>query len=143
MCGRKRNTSGDYQLYSNYIDYRGTDDYAVTARINRSSAEERKLVEELSPVDGELLITFIERTSLGIEKVCENGIKHHLFGTKKVWACHTSSRYCFICVMAQYVSTLGALWITLREVMPEEEVRRYHINVDNSAEIPRISIEYK
>lgn len=117
MCGRKRNTSGDYAAYQNYRDYRNINDYAMTARINRTSVEERKIMEELLPVDGELLTTYIKRSSVAEQKLTEHSIQHHLYGTKKVWACHTSSRYCFICTMAQYVNVHRALWNSLADVI--------------------------
>jgi hypothetical protein len=136
MCGRKRNTSGDYVAYNNYTDYRNINDYAMTARINRTSAEDRKIMEELLPIDGEPLDNYIERTNIAEQKLTEHAIQHHLYGTKRVWSCHTSSRYCFICTMAQYINTTRSILMMMKDL----EKTKYIINVDNSQEPPLLSI---
>lgn len=137
MCGRKKNTSGDYVAYQNYTDYRNTNDYAMTQRINRGSSEERKIMEELLPVSGEKLTTFLKRTEIGEQKLIEHSIQHHLYGTKRVWSCHTSSRYCFICTTSQYLNVNRSLFISLQELITLENII---INVDNSQNPPLISL---
>jgi hypothetical protein len=129
VCGRPRNTSGDTVKYNNYTDFRNHDDYAMTARINRTSSEERKIMDELSPISGENLKTFIKRTSLAERKLTEYAVTHHLYGTKRVWSCHTSSRYCFICTMAQYIEVNRMVL----EHIPKPE--NYIINIDDDGKI--------
>lgn len=130
-CGRRKNTSGDYVAYNNYTDYRGTDNYAMTARINRGvSPEERHIMEELQPMDEELLSNYIKRTEIAEHNLCKYSIQHHLYGTKKVWACHTSSRYCFICVLVQFVNVTRAIF----QFIGEEEAKKIVIHVRDDPE---------
>ncbi len=124
MCGRKKNTSGEYVMYQNYKDFRKIDDYAMTARINRTQTEDRKIMEELQPMDGEFLSNYIKRTELAEQKLIEYSINHHLYGTKRVWSCHTSSRYCFICTMAQYLQNNRSILLSL-----EKSTERYQIKI--------------
>ena len=140
MCGRKKNTSGEYTMYQNYRDFRNAPDYAMTARINRTQTEDRKIMEELLPVDQETLSTYLERTDIAESKLIEYSINHHLFGTKRVWSCHTSSRYCFICTLCQYLNSQRALYNSLKEIV---DTTQLIINVDNSTEIPTLSLSAK
>ncbi len=103
VCGRKRNTSGSTVQYNNYTDLRDTADYATTARINRSDGVTRKTLDEMSPMENENLQTYIERTSIAETKLVEWSIHHHIYGTKSTWACHKTSRECFICLLCQQV----------------------------------------
>ncbi len=134
---KNRNTSGETRLYQNYNDMRNTNDYAMTSRINRTSAEERKIMEELLPVDGELLTTYIQRTDIAESKLCEHSIQHHLFGTKRTWSCHTSSRYCFICTLAQYINVNRSLYNSLQEIGVLDNII---INIDNSTDTPTLTL---
>lgn len=136
VCGKKRNTSGGVVAYSNYRDMRYTDDYAMTSRINRTSAEERKIMEELLPIDGESLDNFVKRTAIAEQKLVEHAVAHHLYGTKRVWSCHTTSRYCFICTMAQFIECTRAILMSFQNV---EDVL---IRVDDSEMPPKISLDY-
>ncbi len=141
-CGKRRNTSGDPVTYQNYNDYRGMMDgnYSQTSRIQRSNPEERKLMTELNPVDGETLTNFIKRTDIAENEVIKYAIQHHLFGTRKgAWACHTTTRYCFICVTAQFLNICRTLFTQLPpeitdnfilEVFDDEE-NNTHINLIN------------
>jgi hypothetical protein len=115
VCHKRKNTSGDPVIYQNYVDQRQVDDYAMTARINRTSSEDRKIMDELLPMDGELLANYIKRSDIAASKLTKYSVNHHLYGTKRVWSCHTSSRYCFICTMAQSLEVLRALYTTLEK----------------------------
>jgi hypothetical protein len=137
MCGRRKNTSGDYTAYNNYTDYRNTNDYAMTARISRTSSEDRKIMEELLPIDGEPILNFIQRTDIAESKLTQYSVQHHLYGTKRVWSCHTSSRYCFICTMAQYINVNRAIYKSLSEIT---DLTNIVIQVDNTTDIPTISL---
>ena len=123
QCGRPRNTSGQPRMYQNYNDYRGEDDYAVTSRINRTSAEQRKIMEELLPYDTQLLSDWLKQAEIAEEQLTKNAVHHHLYGTKKAWACHTTSRYCFICVMAQYINTHRSIYMLLGEKYDLAKIR--------------------
>ncbi len=112
-CGKKRNSSGDVVAYQNYTDYRGFSDYATTKRITHEEAKQ-KYMEELHPIDNETLQAFFKRTSKHIIELNEYSSQHHLVGTKKgAWQCHTSSRYCFICVQIQLTNLLNVIIETL------------------------------
>lgn len=137
-CGRKKNTSGQYVAYNNYTDYRNINDYAMTARINRTSAEDRKIMEELLPMDNEPLDNYIQRSAIAEQKLTEHAIQHHLYGTKRVWSCHTSSRYCFICTMAQYININRSLFMMLKDL---EKTKDFIIHIDNTSDPPSIFLE--
>lgn len=130
VCGKKRNTSGDVALFNNYTDFRGTADYALTSRISRTNPSERKLMEELQPIDGEELTTFIKRTDIAEEKLNEYSIAQHLWLTKKgVWACHSGSRYCFICTLVQLNNCNKAFLSILPSII---DISNLRIRVDTS-----------
>jgi hypothetical protein len=137
-CGRKRNSSGEYTAYNNYTDYRNTSDYSMTARINRTQSSDRKIMEELLPINGEPILTYLARTDIAETKLTEYSIQHHLYGTKRVWSCHTSSRYCFICTLAQYVNTNRTLFKSLKDII---DLTNIIIIVDDSTDIPTISLQ--
>lgn len=137
MCGRRKNTSGDYVMYSNYTDLRGASDYATTSRISRTSSSDIKLMEELLPVNGELLTNYLKRTEIAETKLVEHSIYQHLFGTKQTWACHTSSRYCFICTLSQYVGVHKALWQSLSDVIDITDLK---ISIDDNTIPPKLSL---
>ena len=119
-------------MYQNYRDFRNIDDYAMTARLSRTSSEDRKIMEELLPINEEPLWNFIKRTEIAEQKLVEHAINHHLYGTKRVWSCHTSSRYCFICTMAQYINVTRSLFLS----MPEEEIKKFYISVTEQPDSP-------
>jgi hypothetical protein len=138
QCGRKRNTTGDPIKFQNYEDMRSSSDYAMTSRIRRADPQQRKIMEELMPVDEELLLTYIKRTDIATNELCKYGVHQHLFGTKREWSCHTTSRYCFICTMAQFIDTMRGI-LTM---IPQEKLSDLHIQVDNDPEsiYPRIQL---
>ncbi len=102
-CGKERNTTGDVEEFQNYHNYDNEQDYSRTAPMIPRS-KEAHILEELKPVENEELITWIQRTNLGINKSSEHGIYHHIFGTRKTWPCHTTNRYCIVCLPNQYIN---------------------------------------
>ncbi len=129
-CGKKRNTSGDVVAYQNYTDYRGFSDYATTKRITHEEAKQ-KYMEELNPLDNERLDAFFLRTSKHIQQLNEYSSQHHLVGTKKgAWQCHTSSRYCFICVQIQLTNLLQSIIDTLPVIVDFKEIS-FKTNIDD------------
>ncbi len=109
----KRNTTGDlvrppYQNYSEQDDYTRRQHY-------QSNDMERKFMQEFFPINGEPLTNYISRTNLSSEKIIESSVHKHLYGGKKVWPCHTTSRYCPICILAQQVEQLRQIITTLAE----------------------------
>lgn len=126
LCGKPRNTSGDVVKFPNYNDLRNNNDYSLTGRVNRSDPETRKIMEELNPIDGENLDNFIQRTIIAEEKLCEYSMQHHMYGTKKAWACHTTSRYCFICTLVQFVNVHRMIL----ETYPEPTKKKLKIGDD-------------
>ncbi len=121
-CGKKRNTSGEVVAYQNYTDYRGFSDYATTRRITHEE-NKQKYMEELHPLSGETLLAFFKRTQTHIQQLNEYSIQHHLVGTKKgAWQCHTSSRYCFICVQVQLTNLLCSIIETLPQLRKLEKL---------------------
>ncbi len=109
----KRNTSGElvrppYQNYSEQDDYSRHQHYAPNDM-------ERKFMQEFFPIDKESLTNYIARTNLSSQKIIESSVHKHLYGGKKVWPCHTTSRYCPICILAQQVEQLRQLIIAISE----------------------------
>lgn len=143
MCGRPKNTSGEYTMYQNYKDFRNTPDYAMTARINRSSAEDRKIMEELLPTNNENVITFLQRSDLASSKLIEYSINHHLYGTKRVWSCHTTSRYCFICTLSQFLNILRSTLSSISDLVDLTKLYFKITQQDNPDEDPTFTIYSK
>ena len=142
MCGRKRNTSGEVVMYSNYTDLRNSDDYAMVSRIQRTSKEERKIMEELNPVDGENLITFLKRNDTAEFELCKYAIHRHLFGTKKTWPCHTTTRYCLVCTLVQVVSVNRALWESMFKLKDMSKMKIQVNDLDNNQgqDLPKLAL---
>ncbi len=80
----------------------------MTAKFKRPlDKHEKKFLEELNPVNGEELATYLKRSDLSASNVCGYGHSQHLWGTSKgEWACHRTSRYCFICTQIQHIQIL-------------------------------------
>ncbi len=134
-CGKKRNTSGDIVAYQNYTDYRGFSDYATTRRISHEEVKQ-KYMEELHPLDGERLQDFFKRTSKHIQQLNEYSSQHHLVGTKKgAWQCHTSSRYCFICVQIQLTNLLTVIIDNISEIQNRTFRVNQHEGKSNTFEL--------
>lgn len=144
QCGKKRNTSGDVVMFNNYTDQRGTSDYSLTSKIGYASDDrikpKMKLMDELHPIDGEKLLTYLKRTEIGEIELSTYSIAQHLWLTKKgVWACHSSSRYCFICNLVQFNNVNRAIFETLQQLT---DISKYYIKVDHTdpEHPPKLSI---
>ncbi len=121
-------------MYTNYNDYRNDSNapYSMTARINRSPEIARKFMEELQPVNDEMLTNFYTRTEIAEKELVSYGIHQHLYGTKRVWSCHTSSRYCFICTKAQYIDIHRSINTQLLKLCPDLQRVRITLTVVNN-----------
>ncbi len=131
ICGRKRNTTGDVQKFQNYQDYTTDgDNYAMTAKFKRPlDKHEKKFLEELNPVNGESLITYMKRSDLSASNVCGYGHSQHLWGTSKgEWACHRTSRYCFICTQIQHIQMLR---IMIQAIYTQNPKIDLHFDIQN------------
>ena len=129
ICGRKRNTTGDVQKFQNYQDYTtDSDNYAMTAKFKRPlDKHEKKFLEELNPINGEAITTWIKRSDLSASNVCGYGHSQHLWGTSKgEWACHRTSRYCFICTQIQHIQILR---ITIQAIHEHIDIEKLHWDV--------------
>ncbi len=93
--------------YSNYTDFSSEQNmYAMHTPIRAKDIEQLKYMEELFPEEQEHLDTWLRRTARHVHKLTEYAYHQHIYGTKRTWACHASSRYCFICVMSQLLQNL-------------------------------------
>ncbi len=103
-----RNTSGETRKFQNYDHYNSnTDDYARTAPMYRDPyGNERKFMEELYPVNDETVSTYLKRTEIASDQLIQSSMHKHIFGGRKPWPSHTSSRYCPVCTLCQFVETL-------------------------------------
>ncbi len=80
--------------------------YAMHTATRAKDVEHLKFMEELFPEEDEALENWIRRTARHVHKLTEYAFHQHIYGTKRTWACHESSRYCFICVLSQMLETL-------------------------------------
>ncbi len=93
--------------YTNYTDYSQEENmYAMHTPIRARNEEALKYLEELYPEDNEHLDTYIRRTARHVHKLSEYAYHQHIYGTKRTWSCHQSSRYCFICTQTSLVEIL-------------------------------------
>ncbi len=135
-----RNTSGDKVQFNYYDDWKGKKDlFALTSSVVREEKrDEVKHMSSLFPVHGEKLESWIRRTARDTLELTENARYHHIHGTKSTWACHTSSRYCFICVLSDFVDILRCMALSYMELelktppiwdlsLDNEGVTRYHV----------------
>ena len=130
-----------YQHYDNYN--KPHEDYSITSPIYRSAeTEERKFVEEAWPVDKEPLTTWINRTSIHEKELIEHIMYKHIFGGKRPWPSHTTSRYCPVCVLAQFVNVTKAVMEGFYELYPDQvnsTIIRVHKEPNNP--MPSLSLE--
>lgn len=105
-----RNTSGERRKYQNYQDYESDNynDYSQTSRISSRDIE-RKFMDEFFPVTNETLDIYYARTAIATHELIESSMYKHIYGGRKPWPSHTSSRYCPICVLCQQVETYRQL----------------------------------
>ncbi len=103
--------------YTNYTDYSTEQNmYAMHTAIRSRNIEELKYMEELFPEDGEHLDTWIRRTARHVHKLTEYAYHQHIYGTKRTWSCHESSRYCFICTLSQMLDILRNMALDILEL---------------------------
>ncbi len=133
----KRNTSGDL-VRPPYQNYSEQEDYARHQHYDPNQYE-RKFMQEFFPIDREPLSIYISRTNLSSKKIIESSVHKHLYGGKKVWPCHTTSRYCPICILAQQVEQLRQIIIALSET---QDISVLNLKVTNSdhPDYPNITI---
>ncbi len=119
-CGKKRNTSGDVAKFSHYVNYENEKNmFALTTpRMYQRDSEANKFFDEILPIQGELLSVWIERTSVHTMKLTEYSRNQHIYNTKRTWACHDSSRYCFICTLCDFVDVLRMMALSFVKCMP-------------------------
>ncbi len=104
--------------YSNYTDYSTQENmYAMHSTVRARDVEALKYMEELFPEENEPLEVWIRRTARHVHKLVEYAHHQHVYGTKRTWSCHQSSRYCFICVMAQMLETIRNVSMDLLDVV--------------------------
>ncbi len=134
----KRNTSGDKVQFNYWTDYTDKKDmFAMTSSITRQqSRQEIKHNPAILPMDNEELKTWLQRTIKESIDLTEYSRYHHITGTTKTWACHTSSRYCFICVLCDFVDILRIMADGIQKnpqkfrwsiTLAEDESNRYQL----------------
>ncbi len=80
--------------------------YAMHASVRSRDIERLKYFEELFPEDQEPLAIWLRRTARHVHQLTEYAQHQHVYGTKRTWSCHESSRYCFICTLCSMVENL-------------------------------------
>ncbi len=93
--------------YTNYTDYSSENNmYAMHTTTRSRDIEQLKYFEELFPEENEPLDIWLRRTARHVHKLVEYSQHQHVYGTKRTWSCHASSRYCFICTLCQMIENL-------------------------------------
>ncbi len=93
--------------YHNYTDYSQEQNmYAMHKTLRQNEDEHMKYFEELFPEPDEPLETWLRRTARHVHKLVEYSQHQHVYGTKRTWSCHASSRYCFICTLCNMLDTI-------------------------------------
>jgi len=106
--------------YTNYTDYSEEKSmYAMHTATRARDVEAMKYFEELYPENGEHLDTWIRRSARHVHKLSEYAYHQHIYGTKRTWSCHESSRYCFICTMASFIEVLRNMAMDMLEHLKE------------------------
>ncbi len=109
---------------SNYTDYSTEENmYAMHTPTRAIDVERLKYFEEIFPVDGEENESWVRRTAVHIHKLTEYAYHHHIYGTKRKWACHESSRYCFICTLCNIIEVIRNMSMDMIELYPDEHLR--------------------
>ncbi len=110
-----RNTSGDKVQFNYWEDWSTKKDlYAMTAsNVRAEEAGSVRHSTQLLPVDGERLQKWISRCARDSMELTERARYHHIHGTSKTWACHSSMRSCFICETCDYVDILRCMAVSM------------------------------
>lgn len=130
--GTTPTVQGRFNYYSDMAD--DSHPYARTSPINRSGDARVKHYAELAPLDNELVLTWINRTAKHSAELAEHSRWHHLYGTRKPWACHTSGRYCFICTLCDLNDNLRELAVSFIAFDPNYALR-WHVAEDIKGKI--------
>lgn len=123
--------AGDVQRYGNYVDYQDEKNmFAMTSPMAYQRDEEaNRFFTEILPIDKEGIKVWLDRTAKHTVKLTEYSRHHHIYGTKRTWSCHTSSRYCFICTLCDFVDVLRMFCISISQLFPKEEIK-WNVEVD-------------
>ncbi len=120
----KKNTSGDEVKFNNFDNSNyALNDYSRIGKMRpaqneRYDSKEAHQMIEFLPVDGENCMSWQRRTAQAAYKLTEHSRYYHVYGTSKTWACHTTSRYCFICELCNFVDMLRTFINSLDELIP-------------------------
>lgn len=129
----KRNSSGDLVKFNYYTDYTKEKNlYAMTSSIHQQQQRnEIKHNNDILPIDRESLNIWLKRTIKSSMDLTEYSRNQHIHGTTKTWACHTSSRYCFICTLCDFVDILRIMAHGLEDLGTSMQ---WSISVDEDGE---------
>ncbi len=118
QCGKKRNSSGDITKFSHYVNYQDERNmFSMSSpQMYQRDVEANKFFDEILPIDKELVSVWVERTSSHTVKLTEYSRNQHIYGTKRTWSCHDSSRYCFICTLCDFVDVLRMMAISILDL---------------------------
>lgn len=97
--------------------------YAMHTATRAADVEALKYFEELFPVQNEELESWIRRSAVHVHKLTEYAYHHHIYGTKRTWSCHESSRYCFICTLSTLLQVIRNMAMDIIELFPVRGVR--------------------
>ncbi len=102
--------------YTNYTDYSQENNmYAMHTTVRARDIEQLKYFEELFPEENEPLDIWVRRTARHVHKLTEYSQHQHVYGTKRTWSCHASSRYCFICTLCTMLDCIRNVSIDMIE----------------------------
>ncbi len=124
QCGHKRNTSGDVASFSHYTNYSDEKNMfsMTTPHMYQRDEEANKFFEEILPINTEDVKVWIERTQVHTTKLTEYSRNQHIYGTRTTWACHKSSRYCFICTLCDFVDVLRMFIQGIQDLFPDKPI---------------------
>ncbi len=135
-----RNTSGETGKYQHFENYSNNpDDYSETARIYRHS-NEQKFMEEFYPQENEELSTYISRTATATNKLIEHSMHKHIYGGRKPWPSHTSTRYCPVCTLCQFVNNLTDIILAFSE---QVDISKFRFNIIKDVDPLKWVISFK
>ncbi len=122
QCGKKLNMAGNVEKYQNYNNYENPNrnPFAMTSpRMYQRDEESNKFFTEILPINNEEVAIWVQRTQIHTEKLTSYSRNHHIYGTKREWACHSSTRYCFICTLCDFVDILRSMALSYLDLYPK------------------------
>lgn len=124
-CGRGRNTDGSHKEYHQWDGWSSTaeEEFSTTSRIFRRNPDEAHLMEEIIPIPNEELLTYVQRAYSSRRRQVEYLMHRHIYGTKRTWPCHTTTRTCPVCAMCQIANVSDSLIKALIEYGGYESCR--------------------